>query len=173
MKITKIFFAIAFLAVTIGNLYATDPGKSDDSSDKPSKDIVELAVETDILATLVAAVKAGDLVGTLQGDGPFTVFAPTNEAFSKLPAGTLESLLKPENKDQLVSILTYHVVPGKVMSSDLSDGLTAATVNGSEVSFKINDAGVSVNQAKVIKADIEAENGVVHVIDQVILPPSK
>ena len=166
MKITRIFFALAILFATSGKIFASNPGE-------PNKDIVELAVDTDILATLVAAVTAGDLVETLQGDGPFTVFAPTNEAFSKLPAGTLENLLKPENKDQLVAILTYHVVPGKVMSSDLSDGLNTTTVNGSEISFKVNDSGVSVNQAKVVKADIQAENGVVHVIDQVILPPAK
>lgn len=166
MKITRIFLALAILFVTSGNIFASNPGE-------PNKDIVELAVETDILATLVAAVKAGELVETLQGDGPFTVFAPTNEAFSKLPEGTLENLLKPENKDQLVAILTYHVIPGKVMSSDLSDGLSTATVNGSEIAFKVNDSGVSVNQAKVVKADIQAENGVVHVIDQVILPPAK
>jgi uncharacterized surface protein with fasciclin (FAS1) repeats len=166
MKITRIFLALAILFTTSGNIFASNPGE-------PNKDIVELAVETDILATLVAAVTAGELVETLQGDGPFTVFAPTNEAFSKLPEGTLENLLKPENKDQLVAILTYHVVPGKVMASDLSDGLSTTTVNGSEISFKVNDSGVSVNQAKVVKADIQAENGVVHVIDQVILPPAK
>ena len=172
MKITRIFFAIAVLFATSGHLFATNP-PSDEPSNEPNKDIVGLAVDTDILSTLVAAVKAGELVETLQGDGPFTVFAPTNEAFNQLPAGTLENLLKPENKDQLVAILTYHVVPGKVMSSDLSDGLTTATVNGAEVAFEVKDSGVSVNQAKVVKADIEANNGVVHVIDKVILPPSK
>ena len=136
------------------------------------KTIVELAVETDILSTLVAAVKAGDLVDVLNGDGPFTVFAPTNEAFAALPAGTLESLLKPENKDQLVAILTYHVIPSKVMSTDLSDGLKAETVNGSKIKVGINDGTVKINGAKVIAADIQASNGVVHVIDQVILPPA-
>ena len=136
------------------------------------KTIVELAVETDILSTLVAAVKAGGLVDVLNGDGPFTVFAPTNEAFAALPAGTLESLLKPENKDQLVAILTYHVIPSKVMSTDLSDGLKAKTVNGSKIKVGINDGTVKINGAKVIAADIQASNGVVHVIDQVILPPA-
>lgn len=135
------------------------------------KDIVGLAVETDILSTLVAAVTAGDLAATLQGEGPFTVFAPTNAAFEALPEGTLETLLKPENKDQLVSILTYHVVPGKVMSTDLSDGMKAATVNGAEVTIT-TAGGAKVNGANVVSADIEASNGVVHVIDAVILPPS-
>lgn len=134
--------------------------------------IVELAVGTDALSTLVAAVKAAGLVETLQGEGPFTVFAPTNEAFAALPAGTLESLLLPENKDQLIAILTYHVVAGKVMSTDLSDGMKAATVNGAEVTITTAD-GAKVNGASVVSADIEASNGVVHVINQVILPPSK
>jgi len=137
-----------------------------------AKNIVQLAGETDILSTLVAAVTAGDLVETLQGDGPFTVFAPTNEAFAALPEGTLDNLLLPENKDQLVAILTYHVVAGKVMSTDLSDGMTAATVNGSSVTITTMD-GAKVNGANVVSADIEASNGVVHVIDAVILPPAE
>jgi len=137
-----------------------------------AKDIVTLAVETETLSTLVAAVKAGDLVEVLQGDGPFTVFAPTNDAFAALPAGTLEDLLKPENKDKLVAILKYHVVPGKVMSTDLSDGMTAATANGAEVTITTTD-GAKVNGANVVMADIEASNGVVHVIDAVILPPTE
>ena len=132
--------------------------------------IVGLAVDTDFLSTLVAAVQAGDLVETLSGEGPFTVFAPTNDAFAALPEGTLDELLKPENKDQLVAILTYHVVAGKVMSTDLSDGMTAATVNGAEITIGTTD-GVTVNGANVTAADIEAANGVVHVIDAVILPP--
>jgi len=169
MKISSVFFSLVLLFATTSYAVALNP-PGDKVIEAPNKDIVELAVDTDILSTLVAAVKAGDLVETLQGDGPFTVFAPTNEAFSQLPAGTLENLLKPENKDQLVSILTYHVVPGKVMSTDLSDGLTAATANGAEVAFKVGDSGVSVNGANVVKADIQAENGVVHVIDKVILP---
>ena len=136
------------------------------------KDIVDLAVETDILSTLVEAVKAGGLVETLKSDGPFTVFAPTNEAFAALPKGTLEDLLKPENKDQLVAVLTYHVVPAKVMSTDLKDGQMAETVQGSKVKVDLGD-GVKINDANVVKADIEASNGVVHVIDKVILPPSE
>jgi len=136
-----------------------------------SKDIVSLAVGNENLSTLVAAVKAAGLVETLQGDGPFTVFAPTNEAFAALPAGTLESLLKPENKAKLTSILTYHVVASKVMSSDLSNGQEAKTVEGDAVKVTMNDKGVMINDAKVVAADVSASNGVVHVIDKVILPP--
>ncbi|MCH7412999.1 fasciclin domain-containing protein [Belliella sp. R4-6] len=134
-------------------------------------DIVDLAVQTEFLSTLVAAVKAGDLVDVLKGDGPFTVFAPTNDAFAKLPAGTIENLLKPENKSQLVAILTYHVVAGKVYSKDLSDGMAAKTVQGAEVKISLKDGKAMVNNANVTTADIEASNGVVHVIDSVILPP--
>ena len=140
-------------------------------AEEAAKDIVALAMETESLSTLVAAVSAGDLVSTLQGEGPFTVFAPTNEAFAALPEGTLETLLKPENKDQLVAILTYHVVAGKVMSTDLSDGMKAKTVNGAEITITTT-GGAKVNGAGVAMADVEASNGVVHVIDQVILPPS-
>lgn len=133
-------------------------------------DIIDLAVGTDILSTLVAAVQAADLVEVLQGDGPFTVFAPTNEAFAKLPEGTVENLLKPENKDQLIAVLTYHVVPGKVMSGDLSDNMNATTVQGTDVNIRVNNYGVRVNGARVVQANIEATNGVVHIIDTVILP---
>ena len=133
-------------------------------------DIVDLAVSTEFLSTLVAAVKAGDLVNVLKGDGPFTVFAPTNEAFAKLPAGTVENLLKPENKAQLVAVLTYHVVPGKVMSKDLKNGQKAKTVQGSEITVTLKDGKAMINNATVTTADIEASNGVVHVIDTVILP---
>lgn len=138
-----------------------------------SKDIVDLAVGNDNLKTLVAAVKAGGLVDVLKGDGPFTVFAPTDEAFAALPKGTLEMLLKPENKDKLVAILTYHVVSGKVMSTDLSDGQTAGTVQGDNIKVNISGSTVRINDAKVVAADVKAKNGVVHVIDKVILPPSK
>ncbi|MEM7109843.1 MAG: fasciclin domain-containing protein [Bacteroidota bacterium] len=142
------------------------------AAEEAGKDIVALAAETDILSTLVTAVQAGELVETLQGEGPFTVFAPTNEAFAALPEGTLDDLLKPENKEKLVAILTYHVVSGKVMSTDLSDGMTAATVNGAEVTITTAD-GAKVNGASVVSADVEASNGVVHVIDAVILPPTE
>ena len=134
------------------------------------KDIVDTAVNAGTFETLVAAVSAADLVDTLKSEGPFTVFAPTDEAFAALPEGTVETLLKPENKDQLISVLTYHVVPGKVMSTDLSDDMTAATVQGSEITVDL-DNGVMINDASVVTADIETSNGVIHVIDSVILPP--
>jgi len=141
-------------------------------SQAQSKDIVDLAAGNENLSTLVAAVKAGGLVETLKSDGPFTVFAPTNEAFAALPEGTLEMLLMPENKDKLVAILTYHVVAGKVMSSDLSNGQKAATVQGESVMVDISYGNVKISGAKVVAADVAASNGVVHVIDKVILPPS-
>lgn len=136
-----------------------------------SKDIVDTAVGAGDFGTLVAAVQAAELVDVLKGDGPFTVFAPTDAAFAALPEGTVENLLKPENKDQLIAILTYHVVPGKVMSTDLSDDMKAATVQGSNVTIDL-DNGVMVNDATVVAADIDASNGVIHVIDKVILPSS-
>lgn len=134
------------------------------------KNIVETAIEAGSFTTLVAAVAAADLVETLSGEGPFTVFAPTDEAFAALPAGTVESLLLPENRDQLIAILTYHVVPGAVMSTDLTDGMTAVTVQGAEIAIDL-DNGVMVNDANVVSADIAATNGVIHVIDKVIMPP--
>nr|WP_245189526.1 fasciclin domain-containing protein [Lunatimonas salinarum] len=148
---------------------------ANDGIDKPVKekaemDIVDLAASTDFLSTLVAAVKAGDLVDVLKGDGPFTVFAPTNEAFAKLPAGTVESLLKPENKDKLIAVLTYHVVPGIVKSTDLKDGQKAKTVQGQEVTVSLKGGKAMIDNATVTAADIEATNGIVHVIDSVILP---
>lgn len=133
-------------------------------------DIVDTAVGAGTFTTLVAAVEAAGLVETLKGEGPFTVFAPTDEAFAALPEGTVESLLLPENKDQLTAILTYHVVPGKVMSTDLTEGQTAATVNGADVTITL-DGGAKVNGAAITTADIEATNGVIHVIDTVIMPP--
>ena len=133
------------------------------------KDIVDTAVEAGSFSTLVAAVQAAGLVDTLKGDGPFTVFAPTDEAFAALPEGTVETLLKPENIEQLTAILTYHVVPGKVMSGDLSDDMMATTVQGSDIMIDL-DNGVMVNEASVVTADISTSNGVIHVIDKVILP---
>ena len=134
-----------------------------------SKDIVDTAVEAGAFNTLVAAVQAAGLVDTLQSEGPFTVFAPTDEAFAALPAGTVETLLMPENRAQLIAILTYHVVAGKVMSGDLSNGMTAPTVQGSNITI-MTDGGVTVNGANVVSADIETSNGVIHVIDAVIIP---
>ena len=134
-------------------------------------DVVDTAVSAGQFNTLVAAVKAAGLVETLKGDGPFTVFAPTDEAFAKLPHGTVESLLKPENKDQLVAVLTYHVVPGKVLSNSLAGKRTAAkTVLGQSVLIDATNGGVRVDNASVIKADVMTANGVIHVIDSVIIP---
>ena len=135
-----------------------------------SKDIVETAVANEQFSTLVAAVTAAGLVDTLKSDGPFTVFAPTNEAFAKLPAGTVENLLKLENKDKLIAVLTYHVIPGKVMSSDIAGKeLSVKTVQGTMVDIDATK-GVTIDGAMVTSADIETSNGVIHVIDTVILP---
>lgn len=135
-----------------------------------AQDIVDTAVAAGQFNTLVAAVQAAGLVEVLKGEGPFTVFAPTDEAFAALPEGTVEDLLKPENKEQLVAVLTYHVVPGKIMSADIA-GIEAevASVQGSELSVNATD-GVKVDDATVVTADIETTNGVIHVIDQVVLP---
>ncbi|MGB8813984.1 MAG: fasciclin domain-containing protein [Paracoccaceae bacterium] len=134
-------------------------------------DIVDIAASNDDFSTLVAAVTAAGLVETLKGDGPFTVFAPTNEAFAALPAGTVEDLLKPENKDKLIAILTYHVVPGAITSDQLAGKRQdVATVQGSTVHID-GRSGVKVNKSRVTTADIRASNGVIHVIDKVLLPP--
>lgn len=134
------------------------------------KTVVENAVNNENFSTLVAAVKAAGLAETLSGSGPFTVFAPTNAAFEKLPAGTVEKLLKPENKGQLVKVLTYHVVPGKVMAKDVVKLNKATTVEGSDVAIAVSGGTVTVDNAEVIKTDINSSNGVIHVIDTVILP---
>ncbi|WP_196259968.1 fasciclin domain-containing protein [Pelagibacterium limicola] len=134
------------------------------------KDIVETALEAGQFETLAAALAAADLVDTLKGPGPFTVFAPTDEAFAKLPAGTIETLLAPENKDQLIAILTYHVVAGQVMAADVANIDEATTVNGQTIAIAVDGTSVSINDATVITADIVASNGVIHVIDTVILP---
>ena len=134
------------------------------------KDIVDTAVAAGKFNTLAAALKAAGLVDTLKGSGPFTVFAPTDEAFAKLPAGTVEDLLKPENKEKLTAVLTYHVVPAKAMSTDLSDGQSVPTVNGTAATVKIADGKVMVGNATVTQADVAASNGVIHVIDTVLMP---
>ena len=136
-------------------------------------DIVDTAVAAGSFKTLVAAVKAAGLVETLKGKGPFTVFAPTDEAFAKLPKGTVEDLLKPENKDKLVAILTYHVVPGAVKAADVVKLKSAKTVQGQEVAIAVNKGTVTVDGAKVVKTDIACSNGVIHVIDSVILPKAE
>lgn len=153
-------FLMTTAAVAIaGAAYATSSGAK--------KDIVDTAVAAGNFETLVAAVSAAGLVDTLKGDGPFTVFAPTDEAFAALPEGTVEGLL--EDIPTLTKILTYHVVPGKVMSTDLTDGMTATTVEGGTITIDLGD-GVKINNASVTAADIETSNGVIHVIDTVLLP---
>lgn len=144
-------------------------------TDEMSKDIVDTAASLDQFSTLVAAVKAADLVDALKGDGPFTVFAPTNEAFKKLPEGTVESLLKPENKEQLTSVLLYHVVPGKVLAKDVVNVETADTLlkkndEAEQVDVKVKDGEVYIDKAKVVKTDVMTSNGVIHVIDAVLMP---
>jgi uncharacterized surface protein with fasciclin (FAS1) repeats len=136
----------------------------------PAKDIVDTAVGAGSFNTLVAAVKAAGLVETLKGKGPFTVFAPTDDAFKKLPPGTLDDLLKPENKEKLKGILTYHVVSGKVMAKDVTKMTSAKTVNGKSLTIVVKDGAVMVDNAKVTKTDIGCSNGVIHVIDTVVLP---
>ena len=159
--------ALAFSIAAVTTATAGDYG-----SKKKEKDIVATAVDAGSFNTLAAALKEADLVATLQGEGPFTVFAPTDEAFAKLPPGTVESLLKPENKDQLTAILTYHVVAGKVTADKVVKLSEAKTVNGEMVDIKVVDGKVQVNGATVVAADVMASNGVIHVIDEVILPTS-
>ena len=152
---------IAILAVLSVTTYASD------------KDIVDTAVSAKSFNTLVAAAKAAGLVDTLKSEGPLTVFAPTDDAFAKLPEGTVESLLKPENKAKLAAILKYHVVAGKVLAADVVKLKQAQTVEGSNVKIKVKDGTVKLNKAKVVKTDIECSNGVIHVIDTVLMPPMK
>jgi len=153
-----------FLALTAVTALATGPAFAAGHS----MDIVDTAVGAGTFNTLVAAVTAAGLVDTLKGEGPFTVFAPTDDAFAALPEGTVEALLA--DPEALAAILTYHVIAGKVMSTDLSEGLTATTVNGADVTITL-EGGAKVNGANITAADIEASNGVIHVIDAVILPP--
>jgi|SRR3954470_435193 uncharacterized surface protein with fasciclin (FAS1) repeats len=159
MKMTCLAIAFAMMLSVTTNVFAA-----------AKKDIVDTAVAAGDFKTLATALQAAGLVDTLKGPGPFTVFAPTDEAFAKLPAGTVEELLKPENKEKLVAILTYHVVPGKVMAKDVMKMTSAKTVNGKTVTIMDQNGTVMVDNAKVVKADIAASNGVIHVIDSVILP---
>jgi uncharacterized surface protein with fasciclin (FAS1) repeats len=161
--------AFCIVSIASAGSCASSCGKHSHKSNAAA-DLVDTAVAAGSFNTLVAAVKAAGLVDTLKGEGPFTVFAPTDDAFAKLPAGTLESLLKPENKDQLVKILTYHVVPGAVKASQVVKLTSAKTVQGQAVAIKVSNGTVSVEHAKVVKTDIETSNGVIHVIDSVILP---
>jgi len=174
MKTNRILTVAALCAaVTLTpNLLAGQCSASKNASTASApvgQDIVVVASGAENFKTLVAAVKAAGLVEALQGAGPFTVFAPTDAAFAKLPAGTVEKLLKPENRDQLVALLTYHVVPSKVLAADVKT-MEAKTVQGQSLKLVVSDSGVTVNNAKIVKTDILADNGVIHVIDTVIMP---
>jgi len=158
--------ALGVLALTLGfGLSGSVKAES-----MPDKDIVEIAASAGSFKTLVAAVQAAGLVDTLKGKGPLTVFAPTDEAFAKLPAGTVESLLKPENKDKLTAVLTYHVVPGRVTAGEVVKLSSAPTVNGRAVRINAQNGKVMVDNAQVVQTDIMATNGVIHVIDSVMIP---
>jgi uncharacterized surface protein with fasciclin (FAS1) repeats len=159
MKLRSLLFAAA---ITLG---------SSVSAFAAEKDVVDTAIAAGQFETLAAALEAAGLVATLKGTGPFTVFAPTDEAFAKLPAGTVENLLKPENKQKLTAILTYHVVAGKVMAADVAGLDEAKSVNGKMIDIEVEGSTVKVNAAAVTAADIAASNGVIHVIDEVIMPP--
>ncbi len=162
-------FAFVMSVAAVMGLTWMNGFASDKENDK-ERDIVDTAVGAGDFKTLAAALKAADLVETLKGKGPFTVFAPTDEAFEKLPKGALEDLLKPENKKKLAGILTYHVVSGKVMAAEVTKMKKAKTVQGTDVKIKVVDGKVMVNDAEVIKTDIACTNGVIHVIDTVIMP---
>ncbi|MGD9216365.1 MAG: fasciclin domain-containing protein [Desulfobacteraceae bacterium] len=171
MKKLNIIMTALIIGLLPGLVIAGGYGKNDKSAGTMmEKDIVDTAISAGQFNTLVQAVQAADLVDTLKGTGPFTVFAPTDEAFSKLPDGTLNDLLKPENKTKLQSILTYHVVAGNVGSTDAAKLTSAKTVNGESFSIRSGSNGLMVDEATVIKADIKAGNGIIHVIDRVILP---
>lgn len=166
----RVTSSIAAVALVLGSAGIAQ-AQQEMAAEGPSMNIVETAVSAGQFNTLAAALKAAGLVETLQSEGPFTVFAPTDAAFAKLPEGTVETLLKPENKDQLVAILTYHVIPGEYMASDVVGMDAATTVQGADVRFSVGDGGAMVNDANIVKTDIAATNGVIHVIDSVILPP--
>lgn len=169
-KSSKSLLLAAVVATFAGGALWSLPAVEAQTAAPASADIVDTAVAAGSFKTLAAALKAGGLVETLKGAGPFTVFAPTDEAFAKLPAGTVDNLLKPENKAQLVKILTYHVVPGKVMAADVTKLTTAKTVQGGSVAIKVADGKVMIDNAQVTKTDIGTSNGVIHVIDSVIMP---
>jgi uncharacterized surface protein with fasciclin (FAS1) repeats len=161
---------IAVVTAFVSGIALMDSAQAGPHEAGAKKDIVDTAVAAGSFTTLVSAVKAADLVGTLKGEGPFTVFAPTDEAFAKLPEGTLDDLLKPENKAKLQAILTYHVVPGRMMAADVVKIESAKTVNGQMLTINAKNGAVMVDNAKVAKTDIETSNGVIHVIDTVVLP---
>ena len=161
---------LALIGSTVPALWPEQAQASHHEKADAKKDIVDTAVGAGDFKTLAAALKAAGLVETLKGDGPFTVFAPTDEAFAKLPAGTVDDLLKPENKEKLTSILTYHVVPAKAMAKDVTGMQEAKTVNGKAVKIKVKDGKVMIDNATVTKTDIACSNGVIHVIDTVLMP---
>lgn len=163
-------FTILLLAATA---LAFAGGYGDKQHPKAAKDIVDTAIDAGSFETLVTALKAADLVETLRGKGPFTVFAPTDEAFAKLPGGVLDNLLKAENKRELRDILTYHVVPGTVVAAHVKSLQTARTVNGKPLTIRVDNGAVMVDEAKVIKTDIPASNGIIHVIDAVVIPKDR
>lgn len=169
MKALSKLTALFLMLVLVG---CDSDSNSADESEAPASNIVEAAIAAGSFETLVAAVQAADLVDTLTSAGPFTVFAPTDAAFAALPAGTVESLLLPENRDQLVAILTYHVVPGRVTSDQVTSLSKATTVQGADLDIAVNNGAVQINDATVVTADVKASNGVIHVIDTVLLPPS-
>tara|TARA_R110002096_G_scaffold2071_1_gene10795 strand:+ start:7276 stop:7791 length:516 start_codon:yes stop_codon:yes gene_type:complete len=170
MKFSSIKHAGLVAVCSLGLFTAMAHAGKHGESTTQAADIVDTAIEAGQFNTLAAALGAAGLVDTLKGDGPFTVFAPTDAAFEKLPEGAVESLLKPENRDQLVSILTYHVVLGKVFAADVVKLKSAKTVNGASVAIQVADGNVSIDDASIVTTDIKASNGVIHVIDNVILP---
>ena len=165
-RISAFAVSLAAVLLTASTVFAGNYGK------KPESDIVDTAVAAGDFTTLAAALQAGGLIDTLKSEGPFTVFAPNDAAFAKLPAGTVDSLLLPENKDKLVAILTYHVVPGKVDAADVVGLSSAATANGERLSIRVEGDSVFVNDSRVVATDIDASNGIIHVVDTVILPRS-
>ena len=175
----RVIFTLALVLImsqvsALAAPHLTNPSSTPPSPQQPTgnKDIVDRAMEDSRLSTLVTALKAAGLVDTLKGEGPFTVFAPTNEAFAKLPAGTLDNLLKPENKEQLTKLLTYHVLPGKVTSKDAAAlaGKQVKMLNNEKARIEMQDGSLYIAGAKIIMPDIMAKNGVIHVIDTVIMP---
>jgi len=159
-----------FLTLALVSMMTIWSAPTAEAQAETDNDIVDIAVAAGTFETLVAAVTAAELVDVLKSDGPFTVFAPTDEAFAALPEGTVADLLKPENKDQLIAVLTYHVVPGRVTSGDVVKLTEAATVQGSTIDIKVKEDKVYIDNAQVVAVDIEASNGIIHVIDAVILP---
>ena len=168
MKRAGFVFCLAAMVAAVP-LSFSHAGSCGDGHKQP-KDIVDTAVAAGSFKTLAAALTTAELVETLKGKGPFTVFAPTDRAFGKLPKGTVENLLKPENRSKLTAILTYHVVPGNVMAADVVKLKKAKTVQGSEVKIRVDDGKVYIDKSQVTKTDIKCKNGVIHVIDSVLLP---